>query len=423
MVNAVARAPQGDARAIESLGQRARDPDLFVRNRAIVSLARVGGAAVEQQVALLSPHVDPAARLVALASVGTESALAAVLDTLADPGVFEQVRAFLEHEARPPAPPSSPRSISKNPTASGPVPGREAMVSQHEQLLRTSLDVTDRRFAVEGLARLSGGRTADVLAEVVVSDPAEAVRLRAARALALHVETEQARLGLCRALADPSPEVALEAARALAGRREPEVARAFARRLGAGAKEVQAAIEAALADIHRDDPEPFLDGHDGLGDRRVAGAGGAGARADGQPAHAAAAAGAGAVEVSGAALRGCARHRRPADPRGRGHPRRDGRGPERAGAGRGARFDHLERRRAPARHRPSPRSLGAGAHAAGHLAGAHQRPGHQERAQGGAGAGARLLGAGARGRAGNDDAEPRRRGPARLRARLAGGDA
>ncbi|MBC7052197.1 hypothetical protein G6O46_24625, partial [Salmonella enterica subsp. enterica serovar Enteritidis] len=56
--------------------------------------------------------------------------------------------------------------------------GREAadilgFVSQYENLLRTSLEVESRRFAVRALGRLRGGRSVDVLADVLSSDPAE----------------------------------------------------------------------------------------------------------------------------------------------------------------------------------------------------------------------------------------------------------
>src|SRR5947199_270751 len=99
---------------------------------------------------------------------------------------------------------------------------------------RRSSDARGTPTSSSGTGRLRGGRSADVLADALSSDPAEDVRLQAADALRDRAEDPVARRALARAMGDPSPEVALRAIGALRGRREREVAAALARRLGAG---------------------------------------------------------------------------------------------------------------------------------------------------------------------------------------------
>jgi HEAT repeat protein len=133
------------------------------------------------------------------------------------------------------------------------------IVAQYERTLRTSLDEEARRLAVLALDRLNVERAIPALGDAVAGDPSEAVRLRAAAALGRHVSHEAARRALVRAVADPNVDVAVAAVRALAKRRDADVVAALQRRLGAGAEEVQDVVEAALADLHRVDPTPFLD--------------------------------------------------------------------------------------------------------------------------------------------------------------------
>jgi HEAT repeat protein len=260
VVNALGRAPSSDARVIVVLEKCTRDPDSFVRNRALVSLACVARAAIEPRLEELGRETSQAARLVTAAVVGTEASLSRVLDGIATPGSLDEVLAFLAHED--PAVRAAFFSAVRleDPAAIGPVPADvHALVAQYESLLRTSLDVASRRFAVRALGRLSGGRCIDVLADALSSDPAEDVRLHAAEALEPRGSDAIARKALVRAVGDPSPEVAIRALSALRGRREGEVAAALARRLGAGPPEVQRLTESTLADIHREDPLPFLD--------------------------------------------------------------------------------------------------------------------------------------------------------------------
>lgn len=260
VVNALGRAPVGEARVIAVLQRSTRDPDAFVRNRALVSLACVGRGAIEPHLRELGREASPAARLVAAALVRTDSSLAAVLDGIGEPGVLDEVLQFLAHED------ANVRSAFftavhlEDPRAKGPrAADIPALVAQYEALLRTSLDVASRRFAVRALGRLSGGRSADVLADALTSDPAEDVRIQAAEALHARRTDGVARKALLRAVGDPSPDVALRALRALGGQRDREVAQALARRLGAGPPEVQRLTESTLADLHREDPSPFLD--------------------------------------------------------------------------------------------------------------------------------------------------------------------
>ncbi len=260
VVNALGRAPIGDARVINVLERNTRDPDPFVRNRALVSLACVAREALEPRLPEVGREASTAARVVAAAVVGTEGSLSTVLDGLGDPGMLDEVLAFLQHEDVAVRTAFFSAVHLEDPAAAGPTPAEvPGVVAQYESLLRTSLDVGSRRFAVRALGRLSGGRSVDVLADALSSDPAEDVRLQAANALHHRRDDAVARKALVRAVGDPSPEVAIAALHALRGRRDPEIATALARRLGAGPVAVQQLTEATLADIHRTDPWPFLD--------------------------------------------------------------------------------------------------------------------------------------------------------------------
>jgi HEAT repeat protein len=260
VVNALGRAPAGEARVVAALESCVRDPDLFVRNRALVSLACVARAELEPRLDALACEAEPAARLVAAAVVGTEATVSSVLAGLGTPGVLEDVLAFLRHEDAAVRAAFFAAVHLEDPASvvalSGDIVG---FVAQYENLLRTSLDVASRRFAVRALGKLHGGRSGDVLADALCSDPAEDVRLQAAEALQDRADDAVARKALVSAVGDPSPQVALRALGALAGRREREIATALARRLGAGPPEVQRLVESTLADLHRDDPWPFLD--------------------------------------------------------------------------------------------------------------------------------------------------------------------
>lgn len=258
VVNALGRAPSGEARAIAALEGRARDPDAFVRNRALVSLAHVARGALELRLEELGREADADARLVAAALVGTEASLATAIDGLAAPGALDEVLAFLAHED-PAVRAAFFSAVRLDDPAAKDAGDVVDLVSHYEGLLRTSLDVASRRFAVRALARLRGGRSVDVLADALASDPAEDVRLQAAEALRERVDDPIARGALARAIGDPSADIAMRALRGLSGRREREVASALARRLGSGSEEVQRLVEETLADIHREDPWPFLD--------------------------------------------------------------------------------------------------------------------------------------------------------------------
>lgn len=265
VVNALGRVGAGDGRVLVALEARASDPDPFVRNRAIIALARAGKAEVEARVRAHAERAEPAARLLAFALVGTESMVTAVLDGLAAPGGFDAALAFLGREDPLVRAAFFAALRLEDPARAGAhATGAHAthaagLVLQYEKTLRTSLDVDARRIAVGALARIGLERATPALADAVTGDPDERVRVAAAAALAHRTSDELARRALARAVADPSSEVAVVAVRAIAARREPEVALALQQRLGAGAGPVQGVVEAALADLHRDDPGPFVD--------------------------------------------------------------------------------------------------------------------------------------------------------------------
>jgi HEAT repeat protein len=259
VVNALGRVGEGDKRVLAALDLRARDPDPFVRNRAIIALARAGKADVEVRVRAHAEKAELAARLVALAFVGTEAALTSVLDALSASGGLDKILGFLKREDPVVRAAFFTALRLEDPAQSGSAAGAQELALQYERTLRSSLDVNARRLAVVAVERIGLERAPPVLADAVIGDPNETVRVRAAMALAHQTSDEIARGALVRAVADPNSEVAIVAARAIANRPEPEVAAALKRRLGSGSDKVQEVIEAALADFYRDDPTPFVD--------------------------------------------------------------------------------------------------------------------------------------------------------------------
>ncbi len=260
VVNALGRAPSPEAGIVAALERRVHDPDLFVRDRALVSLACLSGAELAPRLATMGKDVGLPARVVAAALVGGDDALGTVLDELARDGTLEAVLRFLAHEDASVRARFFGAVHLEDPSAGAPLAEDVGgLVGQYEGVLRTNLDATARRFAVRALARLRGGRSSDVLADALSYDPSEEVRVQAASALAPRVDDPVARAALAKGVGDPSTEVASSCVRALARREEPEIAVALAKRLGAGAPEVQALVETTLADVHRGDPWPFLD--------------------------------------------------------------------------------------------------------------------------------------------------------------------
>ncbi len=259
VVNALGRvAEPGDA-VLSALERRLVDPDAFVRNRALVSLARGGRGAVATRV-LGVTDVDPSARLVALALLGTDHALGEALEAIARPGALEKVSRFLEHSDRAMRDAFFGALGLEDPTTSPEASLDDAsVVARYEGVLRTSLDVAARRLAVRALAKMRGSRSLEVLGDALASDPDESIRLAAADALASAIGETPARRALLRAISDPNADVAATAVKSLAGRREPDVVRALFRRLGGGDARVQTLVEDVLAEIHRDDATPFLD--------------------------------------------------------------------------------------------------------------------------------------------------------------------
>jgi HEAT repeat protein len=259
VVNALGRVGDGDERALAALERRARDPDPFVRNRALVALARTGKARVEARVRAYADGAEPGARLLALALVGTETALASVLDALAAPGGLDEVYAFLDREDPMLRAAFFAALHLEDPARSNAAGEAPELALQYEKTLRTSLDVDARRLAVAAIERIGHGRAIPALADALTGDPNETVRLRAATALAHQASDEVARRALVRAVADPYSEVAIVAARAIATQPDPQVSAALQQRLGGGSERVQEVIEGVLADLHRADPAPFID--------------------------------------------------------------------------------------------------------------------------------------------------------------------
>jgi HEAT repeat protein len=260
VVNGLGRVGAGHDGVLAALELRARDPDPFVRNRAIIALARAGGAQVEIRVRAQAGQAARDAQLLALALVGTDAAVASVLDAMAEAGALEGILAFLNREdpAVRTAFFTALRLEDRSP-GGAPVVDAPGIVAQYEKTLRSSLDVEARRLAVAALQRLALERATPVLADALTGDPNETVRLAAAEALSGRASDEIVRKALVGAIADPNSDVAIVAVRAVENRREREVVSALQQRLGVGAPEVQEVVETALARLHRDDPMPFLD--------------------------------------------------------------------------------------------------------------------------------------------------------------------
>src|SRR5207244_66268 len=100
VVNALGKIAVGDDRARAALEQRLHDPDAFVRNRAVIALARVAGppAAATISAPEVVALVDDAAFVVALGLVGADQTLAPALTALMDPPRLARVLAFIERE-------------------------------------------------------------------------------------------------------------------------------------------------------------------------------------------------------------------------------------------------------------------------------------------------------------------------------------
>jgi HEAT repeat protein len=263
VVNALGKTAVGDDRACAALAERLHDPDAFVRNRAVIALARVAGAQAASTI--IAPEVvqlvDDAAFVVALGLIGTDETLAPALTALMDPPRLARVQAFIERED--PLIRTAFLHNLKLEDSGGPDLGAvlqpAALVLQYEQLLRGSRDVGERRMAIEALARLRTERSGAILAEALTADPAEAIRLRSAQLLSGLLDDDAARTALVRAIADPSGDVAVAAIRALRGVRDRTLSIALFRRLGGGPHAINDVVEEALADVHKDDLFSFID--------------------------------------------------------------------------------------------------------------------------------------------------------------------
>ena len=264
VVNALAKTAHNEPKVLEGLERRLRDPDAFVRNRAGLAIARIAGPDAIS-VALDPPTkrlVDDSIWVTMLSLTGTQQAVTLALEALVDPSRRSSVHTLLDREEpslraaffaglRLPDPTQADANSILDPAA---------LAGQYEHLLRTSQDVSERRAAVEALARLPVEFASSVFADALMADPSEEVRLRSAEVLSEHLENNPvARAALVRAIADPNDAVATAAIQALRTRHEPEVAAALLRRLGAGSPALSATIEEVLAKMHADDPIAFID--------------------------------------------------------------------------------------------------------------------------------------------------------------------
>ncbi|HEY2513378.1 MAG TPA: HEAT repeat domain-containing protein [Polyangiaceae bacterium] len=254
-----------DARAVEAVKSRLGDPDLFVRNRAIVALALLAGEEAERAAndPACRERLDRAACIVALGLSGTATGVARALDLGMDGEGLAEARRFVardEPRIRT-AFLAALRLPDEGPAA--PEAGTAEIVAQYEKVLRGDLDLSNRRVAVEALARVRGSLGVNVLADTLGTDPAGEVRVRAAEALAKRTES-RAREALTAAIADPSIDVAVAAVRGLSHSHDKSVQKALFARLGGASPRLNEVVEEALAEVHAGNFIPFLDRMMGL---------------------------------------------------------------------------------------------------------------------------------------------------------------
>lgn len=261
VVNALGKIASSSDGASAVLERRLTDPDGFVRNRAAIAMARVGAPSAASAIAKAegARMIDEVAAAIAWALLPGEEALEKALATLADADLRDRVFVAIAREDASVRAAFHARLRLEPPAEEGKVLDSAAIVAQYERVLLTSQDVEARLVAVEALSRVRHDRSIDLLADVLGGDPAERVRLRAARALARAQDDAVARRALVRAIADPSVDVTLVAVRALGEARDASAAASLHKRLGLGTPEVNAAIEEAIASIHRTDVIGLLD--------------------------------------------------------------------------------------------------------------------------------------------------------------------
>ena len=260
-VNGLGKIGPQDDRVFEVLEGRLADPDAFVRNRAAIALGRVGGPRAERTLAECASgdRVEAAARVVAAALLGTESALSSVTDLLSNEAEVKALGEFLRREDV-----ALRREVlarlcldDLGGAAEAPV-DQAAVVERYQRILRTGQGPSSRRLAVEVLAKVQGDRSVEALADTLAIDPVEGLRVLAAHALAARRSLESAREALARGVADPCAEVAIVAAKALGEAGDRRFSDALFRRLALGPAAVQSAVEEALARLHRGATEAFV---------------------------------------------------------------------------------------------------------------------------------------------------------------------
>jgi HEAT repeat protein len=261
VVNAIAKTCTLRDRVGDVLRRMLADPDAFVRNRAAVAAARVLGAAANEALAAAEKRgmVDDAAASLAWSLMPGDDALARVIRLIDDPSRLERVRAFALREDAPICEAFHKRLRLEVPLDKSEKLDATTLVTRYERVLSQSHDVEGRLVALEALDRIQHSRARDLLVDVLAGDPTEAVRVRAATAVATRTADVSARTALVRSIGDPSPAVALIAIRAMGQTADVSAAPELHRRLGTGTEEFSVAIEEALTQIYRTDVTGFLD--------------------------------------------------------------------------------------------------------------------------------------------------------------------
>lgn len=262
VVNALGRIGEGDPDVLEALRSRLSGPDAFVRNRAMIALARAAPAAAREQLAdpALERTIDRDHFLIAQVIADTDNARARAAEVLATRDGLSRIKARLEKEDRAVRDAffgalgiPDPESIIAD------ADDLRALVDRYDRVLRTSRDIRARQTAIEVIARANEPNTVEILGAALGGDPAESVRLAAAERLAERPASKQRAEALLRAMDDPSIDVALAAISALANEPPEHVSKPLVARLGAGPDEVDAIVEETLAHMHTNDPMPLID--------------------------------------------------------------------------------------------------------------------------------------------------------------------
>jgi HEAT repeat protein len=261
-VGSLMRIGIGVSRAAMAIVTRLRDPDPFIRNRAVVALSRIDAEKAKKLLEAPWLQVSEPARLVAETFAGERKR---VMFAILEPGKLDDIRAFLRTES-PVLETAFNESIGLPSALQNASGAALALREVYEDHARRHLEPERRADALFALLQYTDVRATALFSEVLGADPALEVRAVAAKAMMGRTLDTIARAALVRAASDPCPEVAIPSVQALSRegpgadpRERSGVMNSLIRRLGASSPEVNQAIEASLAIFARGAIDEFVD--------------------------------------------------------------------------------------------------------------------------------------------------------------------